>query len=98
MRPRKVDKGKMAGFGIKLSFLMNSKEYLLSTLPWNANRLDYEVLGELNRTRFVFYLIVLVLNATVLLDWLLVIAHKLKPFELWKELQWLWVLELNIYP
>jgi hypothetical protein len=101
MATYEVNNSKMTRLCVKLCFLMYSEECLLSTLSWNAHLFNNKILGKLDRTRLDSVpanCIVLVLNAAVLVNRLLVTVYYLEPFKLRKELQRLRVLELNINP
>lgn len=69
---------------------MYSKECLLSYLSWYTYLLNNEILRKLNRPcldSIPSDCVILILDAVVLVNRLLVTAHNLKPFKLGKELQ-----------
>ena len=99
MATYEVNNSKMTRLCVKLCFLMYSEVCLLSTLSWNAHLFNNKILGKLDRTRLDSVpanCIVLVLNAAVLVNRLLVTVYYLEPFKLRKELQRLRVLELDV--
>ena len=90
MATHEIDNSKMTCISVKFSFLMYSEECLLPTLSGNTHLLNYKILGELDCSSLYSIApnsVILVLNTTVLVYSLLIIACQLEPFKLGKELQ-----------